>query len=244
VIFARRSENGADGANGINAENQRNGDETEKTDAIWPEGPALRQAALPMLKVALTGGIATGKSYVLDRFRERAVPCFDADELAHEATSAGTDTTAAIAARFGDDILGPDGSVNRVKLAPIVFADPDARRELEAIVHPAVYRALRAAIRALESSGDAALTIVDIPLLFETGAEKQFDRVIVTSCPPAVQIARLLERGLSETAGRQRIAAQWPIDEKASRADFVIRTDGTFAETDRQVDQVLKALQP
>jgi dephospho-CoA kinase len=196
-----------------------------------------------MLKVALTGGIATGKSYVLDRFRERGVPCLDADELAHEATSAGSDATAAIAARFGHDILGPDGSVDRVKLAPIVFADPGARKELEAIVHPAVYRALSAAIGALESRGDARVVIADIPLLFETGAEKQFDRVIVTSCPPAVQISRLLERGLSETAARQRVAAQWPIDEKALRGDFVIRTDATFAETDRQVDQVLKALQ-
>ncbi len=196
-----------------------------------------------MLKVALTGGIATGKSYVLGRFREHGVPCLDADELAHEATSAGTDATAAIAARFGDDILGPDGSVNRVKLGPIVFADPAARTELEAIVHPAVYRALSAAIRALESTGEAPLVIADIPLLFETRADKQFDRIIVTSCPPEVQIARLVGRGLSEVAAGQRVAAQWPIDEKVSRADFVIRTDGTFAETNRQVDQVLKALQ-
>jgi dephospho-CoA kinase len=195
-----------------------------------------------MLKVALTGGIATGKSYVLDQFRKRGVPGLDADELAHEATSAGTDATAAIAARFGEHMLAPDGSVNRAKLAPIVFADPAARRDLEAIVHPAVYRGLDAAVRAFESAGSVRLVIADIPLLFETGAEKQFDRVIVAACPRAVQMTRLLERGLSEAAADQRLAAQWPIEEKAARAGFVIRTDGTFAETDRQVDEILNAL--
>jgi dephospho-CoA kinase len=195
-----------------------------------------------VLKVALTGGIATGKSYVLDQFRKRGVPCLDADELAHNVTAAGTDATAAIVARFGEDILAPDGSVNRAKLGPIVFDNPAARKDLEAIVHPAVYRALMSAVRAFEAAGDAPVVIADVPLLFETGAETQFDRVIVTSCAPAVQIARLLERGLSITAARQRLAAQWPIDEKTARGDFVIRTDGTFADTDRQVDEVLTAL--
>jgi dephospho-CoA kinase len=195
-----------------------------------------------LLKIALTGGIATGKSYVLDQFRQRGVPCLDADDLAHDVTAAGTAATAAIAARFGADILAPDGSVNRAKLGPIVFADPGARRDLEAIVHPAVYRALSSAIGALEAAGHAPLVIADIPLLFETGADKQFDRVIVTRCPLALQIARLMERGLSKTAARQRVAAQWPGDEKASRADFVISTDTTFQDTNRQVEEVLKTL--
>jgi len=194
-----------------------------------------------VLRVALTGGIATGKTYVLDRFRERGVPCLDADNLAHGAMSAGTGATAAIAAHFGAGILAPDGSVDRAKLGPIVFDDPAARRALEAIVHPAVYRSLSAAVRAFELSGDS-MVVADIPLLFETGAETRFNRVIVTACPPALQLTRLLERGLSEPAARQRLAAQWPTDEKVARADFLIRTDGTFEETDRQVDQVLKLL--
>jgi dephospho-CoA kinase len=194
-----------------------------------------------MLRVALTGGIATGKSYVLDRFRDRGVPCLDADDLAHGATSAGTDATAAIAAQFGAGILATDGSVDRAKLGPIVFSDPAARRALEAIVHPAVYRALSAAVRAFELSGDP-LVVADIPLLFETGAATRFDRVIVAACPPSLQLTRLLARGLSETAARQRLAAQWPIEEKVARADFVIRTAGTFEETDRQVDHVLTNL--
>ena len=194
-----------------------------------------------MLRTALTGGIATGKSYVLEQFRRRGVPCLDSDELAHGVTAAGTEATAAIAERFGREVLAPDGSVNRAKLGPIVFADPAARRALEAIVHPAVYRSLSAAVRAFELSGDS-LMVADIPLLFETGAETQFDRVIATACPPPLQLARLVERGLSETAARQRLAAQWPTENKTARGDFVIHTDGAFADTERQVDEVNKAL--
>src|SRR6516165_3134316 len=99
-----------------------------------------------VLRVALTGGIATGKSYVLDRFRRRGVPCLDADELAHGVEAAGTEATAQIAARFGAGVLAADGSVNRAKLGAIVFANPSERRELEAIVHPAVYRAIAAGL--------------------------------------------------------------------------------------------------
>src|SRR5476649_2071717 len=163
-----------------------------------------------MLKIALTGGIATGKSYVLDQFRRRGVPCLDADVLAHGVTASQTEATFAIAARFGSEILAADGSVDRRKLGPIVFADPSARRELEAIVHPAVHRAITAGLRAFELMGDGPFAIVDIPLLFETGGEKDFAKVIVTACAPEKQLARLLERGLTEEAARRRLAAQWP----------------------------------
>jgi dephospho-CoA kinase len=195
-----------------------------------------------MLRIALTGGIATGKSYVLDRFRRHGVPCLDSDELAHRATSAGTEATAAIAGRFGRDVLAPDGSVNRAALGPIVFADPTARRDLEAIVHPAVYRAIADAVRGFERLDEYPFAVVDVPLLFETGHDGEFNRVIVTVCPPDMQIARLLERGMTEADARQRLAAQWPTDRKASRADFVIRTDGTFAETDDQIERIVRAL--
>jgi dephospho-CoA kinase len=121
-----------------------------------------------------------------------------------------------------------------------VFADPVARKDLEAIVHPAVYRAMTAGIRAFELLGDSPLVIVDIPLLYETGAEKQFDAVIATVCPPETQIARLVGRGLSEADARLRLAAQWTAEEKASRANFVIRTDGSYEDTGRQVDDVLR----
>jgi len=192
-----------------------------------------------MLKVALTGGIATGKSHALEQFRRRGVPCLDADSLAHGVTAAGTEATSAIAARFGSDVLAPDGSVDRARLGPIVFADAAARQELEAIVHPAVYRAIQAGLRAFELLDPSSLAVVDIPLLFESGHDGDFDRVIVTACPLEMQLARLRERGMSEIEARQRLAAQWPTEEKTRRADFVIRTDGSVEDTARQVDEVL-----
>ena len=195
-----------------------------------------------MLRIALTGGIATGKTHVLDRFRALGIPCLDADELVHGTEAAGTEATAAIAARFGADVLAADGSVNRAKLGPIVFADPAARRDLEAIVHPAVFRAIETGLRGFERTGAYAFAVVDVPLLYETGAEQHYDKVIVTVCPAEMQIERLMARGLTDAAARQRIAAQWPTANKAARADFVIKTDGSFADTDRQVDDIHGAL--
>jgi len=195
-----------------------------------------------MLKVALTGGIATGKSHVLEQFRRLGVPCLDADVLTHGVTAAGTEATAAIAARFGAGMLAADGAVDRRKLGPVVFSDLDARRDLEAIVHPAVYRAITAGLHAFERIGTYPMAVVDIPLLYETGHGPDFDKVIVTACPPEMQLARLIARGVPETEARQRLEAQWPTAEKATRADFVIKTDGTYEETDRQVRQLFEEL--
>jgi dephospho-CoA kinase len=194
-----------------------------------------------VLRVALTGGIATGKSHVLHEFQHRGVPCLDADELAHGVMAPGTEATMAIAGRFGD-VLAADGSVDRQKLGPIVFADANARRDLEAIVHPAVYRAIAAALRGFERIGGSPLAIVDIPLLFETGHAAEFARVVATICPRSMQVARLRERGLSEQAIEQRLAAQLPAEDKATRADYVIHTDGTFEETGAQVGRILAEL--
>lgn len=196
-----------------------------------------------MRRVALTGGIATGKSYVLDRLREKGVPCIDADELAHGVTAAGTEATAAIAERFGSAILGADGAVNRSKLGPIVFADDVARRDLEAIVHPAVYRAIEAGLRGLERVG-STIAVAAIPLLDETRRRESFDTVIATVCSPDLQVKRLVARGLSEADARARLAAQMPAEEKARRADYVIRTDASFEETNRQISEILKSLIP
>ncbi|HEY2153544.1 MAG TPA: dephospho-CoA kinase [Vicinamibacterales bacterium] len=195
-----------------------------------------------MLKIGLTGGIATGKSYVLDQLRLRGVACLDADELAHGVTAAGTEATAMIADRFGQGVLAADGSIDRKKLGAIVFADAPARRELEAMTHPPVYRAIEAGLRAFALIGEDPFAVVAVPLLYETGAEKTFDKVIVTTCTPETQLERLLGRGMTEEAARQRLAAQWPVERKAQRADFVITTDGTFAETDAQLEAVLKLL--
>src|SRR5262245_61836159 len=166
-----------------------------------------------MLRVALTGGIATGKSYVLDQFRRLGVPCLDADQLAHGVEASGTEATQAIAEHFGADVLDPTGAVDRKKLGPRVFADPAARRALEAIVHPAVYRAIQAGLRAFELMYAPRVAVVDIPLLYETGRAGDFDRVIATVCSPSRQLARLAERGMSEADARLRIAAQMPLDQ-------------------------------
>ena len=195
-----------------------------------------------MLKVALTGGIATGKSHVLERFRRLGVPCLDADLLAHGVEAAGTEATQAIAARFGDGVLAKDGSVDRTKLGPIVFADSVARSDLEAIVHPAVYRAITAGLRAFELTGNPRLAVVDVPLLFESGRASDFDTVIATVCTPDIQLARLTARGMSGEDARRRLAAQLSAAEKAARANHVIDTSGTFEETDAQVDRLLRAL--
>jgi dephospho-CoA kinase len=195
-----------------------------------------------MLRVALTGGIATGKSHVLEEIGRRGIPCLDADTLAHGVEAAGTEATRAIAVRFGAAVLGKDGAVDRSKLAPIVFADADARRDLEAIVHPAVYRAITAGLRAFELTENPPVAVVDVPLLFETGRASDFDAVIATVCAPDTQLARLVARGMTETEARQRLAAQLPAAEKAARAHYTIDTSGTFERTSTQVEDILRRL--
>jgi dephospho-CoA kinase len=195
-----------------------------------------------VLRVALTGGIATGKSHVLEQFRRRGVPCLDADELSHGVTAAGTEASAVIAARFGADFLDADGAVDRSKLGRLVFRDQVARRDLEAIVHPAVYRAIAAGMRGFARVGEYAFVVVDIPLLYESDHARDFDRVIVTFCTPERQRARLRERGFTDEEITQRLAAQWPTAQKARQADYVINTDGSFEETSGQIDQVTKKL--
>lgn len=194
-----------------------------------------------MLRVGLTGGIATGKSYVVDRCRQQGIPCLDADELAHGVMAPGTEATAQIVARFGD-VLDASGAVDRRALAAIVFADEGARRDLERIVHPAVFRAIGAGLRGFEMIGGSALTIVAIPLLYETGREGDFDRIIATTCSEASQRLRLIARGLTAQEADRRLAAQLPAADKAARADYVIDTDGTLEATDAQLASVIRQL--
>ncbi len=198
--------------------------------------------ALSMLRVGLTGGIATGKSYVRARFEALGLPTVDADLLARQVVERGTPGLAALVARFGPEVLGPDGSLDRSRLGARVFADAAARRDLEVIIHPRVFTAISEWFDARAGEG-LALGVADIPLLFETGRAGDFDVVVVAACPPEVQVTRVQARdGLSETAARQRLAAQWPIDEKVRLADYVVRTDRSFADTDRQAEEVCRAL--
>jgi dephospho-CoA kinase len=194
-----------------------------------------------MLRVALTGGIGTGKSTVLALWRERGVPAIEADTVAHQMMAAGSPAAAAIAARFGGDVLTAAGEIDRRRLAAIVFSDPAARRELEGILHPAVYAAIDRWLAAQAAQG-ATLAVAEIPLLFETGHAGEFDRVVVTACDEPAQVARIVARGSTETDARQRIAAQWPLGDKVRAAHVVIRTDGSLAETRVHADAALVAL--
>lgn len=194
-----------------------------------------------MQRIALTGGIATGKSYVVTRLRAGGVPVVDADVLAREAVARGSVGLAAVAARFGPQVLTPEGDLDRKRVGEIVFRDPGARLDLEAIVHPFVRRRIAEFFESVADGTDFA--VADIPLLYETGQEKTFDKVIVVACAPATQIARVMARdGLSRDAAERRLAAQMPIDEKVKQADYVIHTDGPYAETDAQVTWMLDAL--
>ena len=194
-----------------------------------------------MLRVGLTGGIATGKSYCLGRFAARGVPTIDADVLAREAVAPGTPGLAAIAARFGPGVVAADGTLDRAALGRLVFADTRARAALEAIVHPEVYRRIRDWFANLPPG--TRLAIADIPLLFETGHNHDFDDVIVAACEPEEQLRRVMARDhLPDADARARLAAQLPIDEKVKRARHVIWTDRGVAETDGQVATVYARL--
>jgi dephospho-CoA kinase len=195
-----------------------------------------------MLAVALTGGLATGKSYVRGRIASRGVPAIDADAIVHELFAPGTETSRDVVGRFGPEMVADGGAIDRRALGALVFADAEARRALEAIVHPRVYDRI-ARWMAAEAAGGAAWALAEIPLLFETGHERDFDRVIVAVCSPEEQVRRVAARdGLTQSAARARLAAQWPIAAKASRASDVIDTSGSFADTDRQVDAFCAAL--
>ena len=195
-----------------------------------------------MLKVAVTGGIGTGKSVVLAQLAACGAPVVDADVLVHEALRGGTPAAAEIRARFGEAVIAAGGDVDRARLGTIVFQDEQARRDLEAILHPAVYRAIEAWMRAQEADG-AAVAVVEIPLLFETGHETDFDCVVVTACDGEAQVRRAVGRaGMSEEDARRRIAAQWPLAEKVRRADFVVRTDGTLEATRQAARAIWEAI--
>jgi dephospho-CoA kinase len=197
---------------------------------------------MALLRVALTGGIATGKSYVRARVAGHGIPTLDADTLARDAVASGSQGLADVVARFGPGVLAADGSLDRKALGALVFADAQARADLEAIVHPRVRDATATWLDRLAVAGES-LAIVDIPLLFETGRDRDFDCVVVTSCPRGQQVARVVERdGLTPAQAEARIDAQLPTDEKVRRADFVIDTGGTYGDTNRQIDRVVEKL--
>ena len=192
-------------------------------------------------RIALTGGIATGKSYVAGKIKEAGVPMVDADVLSREVVAPGTPGLAAVRRRFGPDAVRRDGTMDRVRIAQIVFKDKRARLDLEAIIHPAVQKAIDEFFATLPKRTPFA--VADIPLLFETGRENQFNAVVVVACPRDLQLKRLMERNkLPKEDAERRLNSQLPIDQKVKKATYVIRTEGTFEETDAQVADLMKKL--
>ena len=196
-----------------------------------------------LIRVALTGGIATGKSYVLAQFASRNVPTVDADTIAHEVTRAGQPATREIRQRFGSDMFGANGNIDRERLARHVFDDPRERRALEAIIHPRVRLAIDQWFAKVAADGQAAFAIADIPLLFETGRQYEFDRIVVTVCNSELQLERLMTRDrISDKDARRRIASQLSLPKKVAAADFTVNTEGRRQNTNRQVNEIYAVL--
>lgn len=196
-----------------------------------------------MLKVGLTGGIASGKSTVAEMFRARGCPVIEADRLAHSLMAPGQPTHDEIVREFGRSVLATDGSIDRGKLAAVVFADPARLARLNQIVHPRVIAACEAEFARLSQEQPGAVAVVEAALLLEAGYYRQLDKLIVTWCRPEQQLERLLAKGrLSREQAQRRLAAQMPPEEKRGYADFVIDTSGTLASVETQVGSVLEEL--
>jgi dephospho-CoA kinase len=187
-----------------------------------------------MLLVGLTGGIGSGKSTVARMLQERGAVVLDADEFARAAVVAGSPGLRSVVARFGPDVLTPEGELDRPKLASIVFADPQALADLEAIVHPEVRRMIADGIQE-NLDADRVVVLVN-PLLIEMGTHRDCDVVVVVSTSAETQIARSLTRGMAEDDVRARMAAQLPLDERARTADVLIDNEGTMEDLEREVD--------
>ncbi len=195
------------------------------------------------LLVGLTGGIATGKSTVTGLLASPSVRVVDADALAREVVEPGTPAHARIVAEFGQDVLQPDGRLDRARLAEIVFPDPAKRKRLEAITHPAIRARFEQIMADLEREGFDGILIWDAALLVESGGHRKMDKVVVVTTDPATQLRRLTARdGSTEEVARGRTASQMPLAVKALAGDYVIDNSGTREETEARVREVYRAL--
>ncbi|MEQ1503226.1 MAG: dephospho-CoA kinase [Myxococcota bacterium] len=197
-----------------------------------------------MIVVGLTGGIACGKSAVAARLRERGVPVIDADLVAREVVEPGTPGLAQVVAAFGPTALGTDGRLDRAAMRARIAADPDDRRRLEAITHPEIRRVTAERLIACAAAG-APAAVVEAALLVETGGYRMYPVLIVVSCGPAVQLARVRARdGVDEAQARAIVATQLPLADKERVATHVIRNDGTLDALRTEVDRVWDAITP
>ncbi len=198
-----------------------------------------------MLIIGLTGGIATGKSTVAEMLRHKGALLVDADQLAREAVEPNQPAWQEIVNWLGDSVLLPDRSLDRTKLAQLVFGDPQKLKILNAIIHPRVGNRILELARKIEEEKPDAVVVYDIPLLIETGMQEMVDLVLLVFAPREFQLKRLVERdGLNPEEAGQRLAAQMPIDEKKRYAHRVIDNSGSLAETRKQVDRFWYNLNP
>jgi dephospho-CoA kinase len=196
-----------------------------------------------MLKVGLTGSIAVGKSFVCEVLREAGVHVLDADKIARDVVAPGTKGLAGIVEAFDYEILRPDGSLDRQKMAKLVFTDEVKRKLLNSIVHPLVIEAQDRWIQEIELRDPSGIAVIDAALMIESGGYKRFDKLIVAWCRPEIQLARLMDRSrLTASEAKQRIAAQMPQDEKMRYADHLIDTSAGFDDTRRQTLELVTEL--
>jgi dephospho-CoA kinase len=195
------------------------------------------------LLVGLTGGIATGKSMVSALLRQLGCEIIDADLLAREVVEPGRPAWTTIVAEFGQDVVTGDGALDRTKLGAIVFANPERRRRLEAITHPAIRERFQARLDELAERGFTGIVVFDAAVMIESGNYKNMDRLVVVVTDEPTQMARLRGRdGTDDTEGRRKIASQMPLAEKAKLADYVIDNSGDRQATAEQVRRVFAAL--
>jgi len=196
------------------------------------------------MRVAVTGGIGSGKSAVSARLEAHGALIVDADRIAREVVETGTAGLAAVVAEFGPDVLTPDGALDRTAIAEIVFADPARRAALEAIVHPLV--GARSA-ELLAAAPEGSVVVYDVPLLAEAaggalGRTSEFDAVVVVEAPLETRVERLVGRGLPEADSRARIAAQATDEQRRAIADHVVVNDGSLIDLDAAVDRLWELL--
>ena len=195
-----------------------------------------------MLRYGLTGGIASGKSTVAAMLRERGFPVVEADRISHQLIEPAGAAYDEVVACFGGGIVDGDRRISHSRLAAIVFHDRERLRQLNAILHPLVEGEVAQRFLDLESEGTHAAAFVEAALIFEAGFDRKLDGVIVTWCPPEEQLARLMDRGMSEAEARGRMAAQMPGERKLALATEKIDCSGPLEETRRQVDRLTAKL--
>jgi dephospho-CoA kinase len=196
-----------------------------------------------VIRVGLTGGIATGKSTVSAIFRHAGAKIIDADQIARNVVNKGLPAWQKIVAHFGPRVLMADGQINRASLAEVVFNDPVQKRYLNAIVHPHVRRKTEELMQKLKEKEVNGVVVLDVPLLYEVGMDRDLDKIIVVYVPEIIQLERLMERDrLSEQSARVRIQSQMSIEEKKQRADIVIDNSGSPETTQAEALEIYRTL--